>query len=105
MNNAPFFPDAKLIEEMIFSRNAMRVYVKFSNNSYRNSQNVSNNNMLIEEIEEEIISKWHFFSNNVKESVETLKLLKEYQSFNSKENEESFKNVYDVWITKLIEGK
>lgn len=104
-NNTTFYPDASILEDAIYEKGALRVFTSFSTNNYRNSQSISNNNMLLEEIEEEIISKWEYFSSDVKQSVETLKLLKEYQSVNSNENIENFKNIFDSWLLKLIEGQ
>jgi len=104
-NISQSFPDSSILEGAINQKGALRVFVNFTSISNQNYQQLNGKNLLIEEIEQEILSKWDYFSANVQQSVETLKLLKQYQLVNTSENTENFKNVFDTWISSIIEGQ
>ncbi len=102
-NKSVYFPDTNLLESIIYEKGVLKVFVNLVNQSNLEYTKISGKNLLIEEIEAEIISKWDYFSANLPQSIETLKLLKQYQSQNSEENKQNFIDLFDNWISSIIE--
>lgn len=102
-NISQTFPDTSYLEEFINQKGALRVFINFTSISNRNYNQLSGKNILIEEIEQEIMENWEQFSTNIRQSVDTLKLLKEYQTESTTESADNFKNVFDSWISSIIQ--
>lgn len=103
-NKSVHFPDTNQLEKIIYEKGVLRVFVNLVNQKQSEYTEIKGKNLLIEEIEAEIISKWENFSADLPQSIETLKLLKQYQSQNSEENKQNFSELFDSWISSIIEG-
>ncbi len=102
-NNSVYFPDSNDLEQLVYEKGVLKVFINFMNDSSKKYSELIGKNLLIEDIEEDIIKKWEHFSANIPQSLSTLKLLKQYQIQNTNDSLDNFKSLFDNWIESIIE--